>query len=277
MSRADLGFLENAETLQALSQLMWDASDAILAIYESSDFGIAAKDDHSPVTQADLAAHQVLVAGLSALTPDIPIVSEEDPESLKIPQTHSRYWLIDPLDGTKEFIQRNGEFTCNLALIDSNRTICGWVSVPVLGLLYHGGQRRKAQRLDRDGSSTHIRCAKQGTSIRVVASMSHLNPETEAFIAAIETPVTLIQAGSSLKFLRIAEGAADLYPRLAPTCEWDTAAAQAVLEGAGGSVIQMDGLPLVYGKPVILNPYFVAHGSLHQGCEILASTTAYYR
>jgi len=277
MSRADLGFLENAETLQALSQLMWDASDAILAIYESSDFGIAAKDDHSPVTQADLAAHQVLVAGLSALIPDIPIVSEEDPESLKIPQTHSRYWLIDPLDGTKEFIQRNGEFTCNLALIDSNRTICGWVSVPVLGLLYHGGQRREAQRLDRDGSSTDIRCAKQGTSIRVVASKSHLNPETEAFIAAIETPVKLIQAGSSLKFLQIAEGAADLYPRLAPTCEWDTAAAQAVLEGAGGSVMQMDGLPLVYGKSVILNPYFVAHGSSHQGCEILASTTAYYR
>ena len=128
MSRADLGFLENAETLQALTQLMWDASDAILAIYESSDFGIAAKDDQSPVTQADLAAHQVLVAGLSVLTPDIPIVSEEDPESLKIPQTHSCYWLIDPLDGTKEFIQRNGEFTCNLASIDvplrSRESIC---------------------------------------------------------------------------------------------------------------------------------------------------------
>ena len=258
MSRADLGFLENAETLQALSQLMWDASDAILAIYESSDFGIAAKDDHSPVTQADLAAHQVLVAGLSALTPDIPIVSEEDPESLKIPQTHSRYWLIDPLDGTKEFIQRNGEFTCNLALIDSNRTIYGWVSVPVLGLLYHGGQGRGAQRLDRDGSSTDIRCAKQVASTRVVASMSHLNPETEAFIAAIETPVTLIQAGSSLKFLRIAEGAADLYPRLAPTCEWDTAAAHAVLEGAGGAITQTDGSPLCYGKSKILNPNFIA-------------------
>ena len=277
MSRANLAFLEDRETLQALSQLMWDASDAILAVYESSDLAIATKSDQSPVTEADLAAHQVLVAGLSVLTPDIPIVSEEDPESLKIPETHARFWLIDPLDGTKEFIQRNGEFTCNLALIDSNRTIYGWVSVPVLGLLYHGGQRRKAQRLDRDGSSTHIRYAKQGTSIRVVASKSHLNPETEAFIAAIETPVTLIQAGSSLKFLRIAEGAADLYPRLAPTCEWDTAAAQAVLEGAGGSVIQMDGLPLVYGKSVILNPYFVAHGSSHQGCDILASTTAYYR
>ena len=122
----------------------------------------------------------------------------------------------------------------------------------------YGGHGRGAQRLDRDGSSTDIRCAKQAASTRVVASKSYLNPKTEAFIAAIETPVTLIQAGSSLKFLRIAEGAADLYPRLAPTCEWDTAAAQAVLEGAGGSVTQLDGSPVIYGKSGILNPHFVA-------------------
>ncbi len=128
----------------------------------------------------------------------------------------------------------------------------------MLGLLYHGGQGRGAHRLDRDGSNTDIRCAKQAASTRVVASKSHLNPETEAFIAAIETPVTLIQAGSSLKFLRIAEGAADIYPRLAPTCEWDTAATQAILEGAGGSISQLDGSPVTYGKSDILNPHFVA-------------------
>jgi 3'(2'), 5'-bisphosphate nucleotidase len=128
----------------------------------------------------------------------------------------------------------------------------------VLGLLYLGGHGRGAQRLDRDGSSTKIRCAKQAISTRIVASKSHLNPETEAFIAAIETPIKLIQAGSSLKFLRIAEGAADLYPRLAPTCEWDTAAAQAILEGAGGSVTQLDGSPVIYGKSDILNPHFIA-------------------
>jgi 3'(2'), 5'-bisphosphate nucleotidase len=261
MSQVDLPFLEHADTRQAINQLMWEASDAVLAIYESSDLGIATKDDQSPVTKADLAAHHVLVTGLSGLTPDIPIVSEEDPESLKIPETHSRYWLIDPLDGTKEFIQRNGEFTCNLALIDSNITIYGWVSVPVLGLLYHGGQGRGAQRLDRDGSNKNIRCAKPNASTRVVTSRSHLNPETEAFIAAIEASVTLIQAGSSLKFLRIAEGAADLYPRMAPTCEWDTAAAQAVLEGAGGSVIQLDGSPVIYGKSDIRNPHFVAQAN----------------
>ena len=110
MSQVDLPFLEHAGTRQALNQLMWEASDAILAIYESSDLGITTKDDQSPVTKADLTAHHVLVTGLSALTPDIPIMSEEDPDSLKIPETHSLYWLIDPLDGTKEFIQRNGEF-----------------------------------------------------------------------------------------------------------------------------------------------------------------------
>jgi 3'(2'), 5'-bisphosphate nucleotidase len=258
MSQVERAFLGASETHQGLVQLMWEASDAILAVYESSDLGIKTKDDQSPVTKADLAAHQVLVAGLAPLTPNIPIVSEEDPGSLSIPQTHARYWLIDPLDGTKEFIHRNGEFTCNLALIDAHKTVYGFVSVPVLGLLYHGGKGFGSERLLRDGSKTVIQCAKPAETTRVVASKSHLNPETEAFIATIKTPVELIQAGSSLKFLRIAEGAADLYPRLAPTCEWDTAAAQAVLEGAGGSVTQLDGSPLVYGKSEILNPHFVA-------------------
>ena len=134
----------------------------------------------------------------------------------------------------------------------------GFVGVPVLDLLYYGGHELGAKRLTRDGSETVIKCVKQTQVTRIVASKSHLNSETEAFIAEIETPVELIQAGSSLKFLRIAEGAADLYPRLAPTCEWDTAAAQAVLEGAGGSVTQLDGSPLLYGKSQILNPHFVA-------------------
>ncbi len=258
MSQVERAVLGDPETHQGLVQLMWEASDALLAVYESSDLGIKPKDDQSPVTQADLAAHQMLVAGLAALTPRLPIVSEEDPESLRIPETHARYWLIDPLDGTKEFIHRNGEFTCNLALIDAHKAVYGFVSVPVLGLLYQGGKGFGSERLQRDGSKTLIQCVKGAETTRVVASKSHLNPETEAFIARIETPVELIQAGSSLKFLRIAEGAADLYPRLAPTCEWDTAAAQAVLEGAGGSVTQLDGSPLVYGKREILNPHFVA-------------------
>ena len=244
--------------LEELSNLMWKASDAILEVYLSGDLDTEIKGDESPVTRADLAAHHVLVNGLSQLTPDIPVVSEEDPSSLQIPESYRQYWLIDPLDGTKEFINRNDEFTCNLALVDSHQTIYGFVSVPVLELLYRGGSNHGAYRVNRAGSETQIQCHRQSTPTRVIASKSHLNPRTTAFIEAIETPVELIQAGSSLKFLRIAEGLADIYPRLAPTCEWDTAAAQAILEGAGGSVKQTDGSPVIYGKSEILNPHFIA-------------------
>ena len=244
--------------LEKLSSLMWKSSDAILEVYHSGDLATKIKGDESPVTQADLAAHHVLINGLSKLTPDIPVVSEEDPSSLQIPEGYRRYWLIDPLDGTKEFINKKDEFTCNLALIDSNKTIYGFVSVPVLGLLYRGGNKHGAYRVNRAGSETQIQCQRQTSPTRVIASKSHLNSETTAFIEAIETPVELIQAGSSLKFLRIAEGLADIYPRLAPTCEWDTAAAQAILEGAGGSVKQTDGSPVIYGKSEILNPHFIA-------------------
>ncbi len=244
--------------LEELIRLMWRASDAILEVYRSGELNTEVKGDGSQVTEADYAAHRILVNGLSQLTPQIPSVSEEDPNSLRVPQIHRRYWLIDPLDGTKEFISKNDEFTCNLALINSHQTIYGFVSVPVLGLLYHGGDHHGAYRINQAGKETQIRCRRQSTTTRVIASKSHLNPETTAFIDAIETPVELIQAGSSLKFLRIAEGLADIYPRLAPTCEWDTAAAQAVLEGAGGSVKQTDGSLVTYGKSEILNPFFVA-------------------
>lgn len=244
--------------LEELTSLMWKASDAILKVYHFDELDTKIKGDESPVTQADLAAHHILVNGLSQLTLNIPVVSEEDPSSRQIPVSHQRYWLIDPLDGTKEFINRNDEFTCNVALIDSHRTIYGFVSVPVLDILYHGGDTHGAYRVNRAGSETQIKCHRQSTPTRVIASRSHLNPETKAFIESNEKPVRLIQAGSSLKFLRIAEGLADIYPRLAPTYEWDTAAGQAILEGAGGSVKQTDGSPVTYGKSEILNPYFIA-------------------
>ena len=227
-----------------LTSLMWRASTVILEVYHSDGLNTELKGDQSPVTKADLAAHHVLVNGLSQLIPDIPVVSEEDPSSFQILESHQRYWLIDPLDGTKEFINRNDEFTCNLALIDSHQTSYGFVTVPVLGLLYHGGDTYRSYRSNRAGGQTRIQCQRQTAKTRVIASKSHLNPETTAFIEAIETPVELIQAGSSLKFLRIAEGSADIYPRLAPTCEWDTAAAQAILEGAGGSAQKTDGSPM---------------------------------
>jgi 3'(2'), 5'-bisphosphate nucleotidase len=262
MKESILKHLTDPKFTSRITQLMWDASDAILEVYQSEDINLQHKADDSPVTQADLAAHQVLLNGLSTLTPDILVVSEEDPASLKIPKHHQTFWLIDPLDGTKEFISRNGEFTCNLALISDQLPVYGWVSVPVQNLLYHGGLGRGAMRLNRssDGGVT-IQCQPQTEPTRVVASKSHLNAETTTFIETIEGSVKLVQAGSSLKFLTIAEGAADLYPRLGPTCEWDTAAAHAVLEGAGGTVTQPGGTPLRYGKAEILNPHFIARAS----------------
>jgi len=249
------------DKLKALESLMREAGDAILEVYHQDDFGTETKGDNSPVTKADLAAHNVLVEGIKTITPDIPVVSEEDTDSLKIPSTHSVYWLIDPLDGTKEFIIRNGEFTCNLALIENNKTTLGFVGVPAQDELYIGGCNTPSNLITREGQKRAISCKHSDSGItRVVASKSHLNEETERFIKKIEGEVELVQAGSSLKFLKIAVGKADIYPRLAPTCEWDTAAAQAVLEGAGGSVTQTSGEQMRYGKDEILNPHFIAKG-----------------
>jgi 3'(2'), 5'-bisphosphate nucleotidase len=199
------------------------------------------------------------VNGLKSLTPNIPVVSEEDSSSLDVPKANSTYWLIDPLDGTKEFIKRNDEFTCNLALIEYNTPALGFVGVPAMDELYVGGNSLPATKQLRNGESNHIHHQPSANGVtRVVASKSHLNKETQAFIDSIGGEIELVQAGSSLKFLKIATGEADIYPRLAPTCEWDTAAAQAVLEGAGGQVTNADGTEMLYGKDEILNPHFIA-------------------
>lgn len=243
-----------------LTKLLWAAGDAILEIYRQNAPGVEIKADSSPVTQADLAANRILMEGLALITPDVPVVSEEDPSSLEIPQSQPVYWLIDPLDGTKEFIQKNGQFTCNVALIEYGRATFGLVGVPAQQLIYIGGPGLGAHRIHLQGSQYPIHVAPVGPIIRVIASRSHMNTETSDFIASLDRPVELVQAGSSLKFLKIAEGEADLYPRLGPTCEWDTAAAHAVLEGAGGTVAQLDGTAMCYGKDSVLNPYFVARG-----------------
>ena len=251
--------LADATLLKALQLLVHQAGEAIMQVYQTADFGIETKKDDSPVTKADLDAHYVLLGGLAQLTPHIAIVSEEDPASLEVPQQNNCYWLIDPLDGTKEFINRNGEFTVNLALIEDNRPSLGFVSTPVDKTLYWGGKELGSWRL-RDGSLEQLQTQASHKPIRVVASKSHLNEDTRDFITNLGD-TQLIQAGSSLKLLRIAEGSADIYPRLAPTSEWDTAAAQAVLEGAGGQVTKVDGSPMEYGKTDILNPHFVARST----------------
>lgn len=252
------------EILPPLLGLIKEAGLAIMAIYkpykagDTLDVGAIAKSDASPLTAADIAAHQVIQVGLCSLTPDISVVSEEDHEVSLDRSRLSTFWLVDPLDGTKEFLARNDEFTINIALIENGSPVLGVVYAPALDQLYWGGSAFGAFR-DAAGTPERLRVAlplSSGGTFRVVASKSHLNAETLGFIQRLGS-VNLIQAGSSLKLCRVAEGAADVYPRLAPTCEWDTAAAQAVVEGAGGCVVDTAGKPLVYGKADVLNPSFI--------------------
>ena len=252
--------LKNNELTESVLDLMEKASKAIMQVYEEPYSEVSIKNDDTPVTKADLAANKILHDGLKNLFPEIPIVSEEDESSLNIPKTNKVFWLIDPLDGTKEFIKKNDEFTCNLALIENNISTLGFVSVPVRELIYFGGKRFGAKLIDKNKAIAEVKYKKVSGVTRVVASKSHLNVETKKFIKDIQGKVELIQAGSSLKFIKIAEGLADIYPRLAPTSEWDTAAAHAILEGAGGKVLQLNGKDIIYGKENILNPYFIASG-----------------
>ena len=239
-----------------------DAGRAILEVY-STDFDVQAKDDASPLTQADLASHRWIDAGLRALTPDIPIISEESGlADFEERRTWRRYWIVDPLDGTKEFVNRNDEFTVNIALIEDGKPVLGVVHVPVLDKTYVGCNGVGAQRREGDADPVPIEIAATSASpVRIVGSRSHRGKSLDAFLERVGD-YDMIPMGSSLKFCVIAEGGADLYPRLGPTSEWDTAAAQAVVEQAGGAVVTLDGKPMKYNqKEDILNPYFCVIGA----------------
>lgn len=253
--------MELESLIEPIVALAEDAGRAILEVY-STDFEVQNKEDESPLTQADLASHRWIEAGLLSLTPDIPIISEESGlVDFDERSQWQRYWLIDPLDGTKEFVNRNDEFTVNIALIDNNRPVLGVVHVPVLDKTYVGCEGAGAQR--RDGDSPPVRievAAAAGKSPRIVGSRSHRGSSLDAYLESLGD-YDMIPMGSSLKFCVIAEGGADLYPRLGPTSEWDTAAAQAVIEQAGGSVVTLDGKPMRYNtKADILNPHFFVIG-----------------
>ena len=238
-----------------------EAGHAILKVY-ASDFDVQSKDDDSPLTQADLASNRCIVAGLKTLTPDIPIISEEfGLPDFEMRSSWDRYWLIDPLDGTKEFVNRNGEFTVNIALIDHERPVFGVVHVPVQQKTYVGCEGVGAERRNEDGSVTSIKVSAASSSpVRVVGSRSHRGASLDAYLKNLGE-CDMIPMGSSLKFCVIAEGGADLYPRLGLTSEWDTAAAQAVVEQAGGSVVTLDGKAMKYNtKDDILNPHFFVIG-----------------
>ena len=250
------------DLIEPLVALAIDAGGKILEVY-ATEFDVQSKADESPLTQADLASNRTIVSGLRTLTPDIPIISEEDglPPFTERGQW-SRYWLIDPLDGTREFVNRNGEFTVNIALIEGNRPVFGIVHVPVLGKTYVGCEGHGAELRDSDGSIRSIQVsAVASTPVRVVGSRSHRGASLDAWLDNLGDHA-LVPMGSSLKFCVIAEGGADIYPRLGLTSEWDTAAAQAVVEQAGGSVVELDGKPLSYNaKEDILNPWFFVIGA----------------
>ncbi|HKE95654.1 MAG TPA: 3'(2'),5'-bisphosphate nucleotidase CysQ [Povalibacter sp.] len=254
--------MDPANLLPQVAALARRAGAEILDVY-SQPFDVSHKDDRSPLTQADLRAHAVIVAGLAELTPGVPVLSEEASDiPFEQRRQWSHYWLVDPLDGTKEFVSRNGEFTVNIALIDKHAPVLGVVHVPVKSTTYMGTIVGGAFRQSDQDTSTPIRVQSPAAPVlRVVGSRSHATPGAlDAYLERLG-PHTLLSIGSSLKFCLIAEGSADFYPRFGPTSEWDTAAAHAVLEAAGGSVIDVQGNPLRYNrKAELLNPHFLAFG-----------------
>lgn len=255
------------DLLAPVSAIAREAGAAILDVYRREDHGLQHKADASPLTEADLAAHELITAALRALTPELPVLSEESADvPWSVRRAWPRYWLVDPLDGTKEFINRNGEFTVNIALIDAGVPVLGVVYVPTLDVLYSGAHEIGAWK-----EAAAVRSALRTSpvepgqkSLRVVASRRHAGAELEAWLARMQqrfADLTLLSIGSSLKICLVAEGRADIYPRLAPTAEWDTAAAQAVLEAAGGILTDTAFAPYRYNrKDDLLNPHFFALG-----------------
>jgi len=246
--------------LNEVEKLAEEAGQAIMEIYESGNFGVEHKADDSPLTRADLAAHHCIVNGLQQLETRYPILSEESADiAFSERQQWQRYWLVDPLDGTKEFIKKNGEFTVNIALIDEGKPILSVVYVPAQKLAYTAAQGVGVfKRVE--GKKQSIKVMKNSRfKPTIVGSRSHQTDELSAYLERLGQH-ELVSMGSSLKFCIVAEGKADLYPRLGPTSEWDTAAAQCIVEQAGGHVVTFDGQPLRYNqKESLLNPHFIVY------------------
>lgn len=256
---------ETASLLPEIVAVARRAGEAILAIYRT-DFDVETKDDYSPVTQADLDAEAIILETLRALTPDIPIIAEEEVSAGRIPEVGDRFWLVDPLDGTREFLNRNGEFTVNIALIRDRRPVLGVVHTPDSGVTYTGCLPGGATRQQGEGPAEpiHVRTP-PAEGLTIVASRRHGSAaEREHFLAGRKVAERM-SCGSSLKFCVVASGEADIYPRFGPTMEWDTAAGHAVLAAAGGCITNTDGTPFLYRKPDFRNPNFIAWGSLRPG------------
>lgn len=237
-----------------------EAGEAIMRVY-AQDFSVETKTDNSPVTAADMAAHHIISAGLAQLTPQIPVLSEEAADIPWSVRRHwTRFWLVDPLDGTREFIKKNGEFTVNIALVDAGVPVLGVVHAPALDYLVHADVDAGAWLRSGEGDVPLASARPAAAPLRVAASRSHLDDRTRRVLERIGDHERL-GLGSSLKFCRIAEGQVDVYPRFGPTSEWDTAAGQCVLDAAGGCVLGLDGRPFRYNRgESLLNPDFIALG-----------------
>ncbi|HVA15391.1 MAG TPA: 3'(2'),5'-bisphosphate nucleotidase CysQ [Stellaceae bacterium] len=247
------------DLLEAARRAAREAAVAILEVYRAP-FEVRKKADSSPVTEADERAEAIIVAALKKAVPDIPVIAEEMAER-GLPAAAERFWLVDPLDGTREFVAKNGEFTTNIGLIERGRAVLGVIHLPVANVTYAAAGPGTATRQERDAPPLAIAArALPATGAVVVHSRSHGdNAELAAYLAGTPGAQTRI-AGSAAKFCFVAEGSADFYPRFGPTMEWDTAAGQAIVEAAGGSVTTLDGAPLRYAKPGFRNPGFLAQG-----------------
>ncbi len=259
----------DAALAEALIATVIAAGAAVMEVY-AEDFAVEAKGDASPVTEADRRAEAIILADLARLAPSIPVIAEEACSAGHVPSVAGAFFLVDPVDGTREFVNRNGDFTVNVALIREGGPVFGLVYAPVHGQLFVGGPAGAEALTVKDGAIVArvpiAALPAPDTAPRIIASRSHRTAETDAFIAA-HPGASIVSAGSSLKFCLMAAGEADLYPRMGPTMQWDTAAGDAVLRAAGGIVTDTNGAPLVYGPKGVsgvkafANPWFVAHGA----------------
>src|SRR5271165_4431686 len=247
------------ELLRRVVALSVEAGDAIIEIYNGPAFQVTHKEDRSPLTAADLASHSIIVKGLEQLAPQWPVLSEESESTpYEIRRQWPLFWLVDPLDGTKEFLKRNGEFTVNIALIEGQAPILGVVYAPATGKMYFAARGVGAFKQE-NGEAVPIRVQRGAGATRVIVSRTHGTDETDLY-TKLYGVCEFVPMGSSLKFCLVAEGVADVYPRSGPTMEWDTAAAHCILAEAGGSVTAPNGDRLLYNKPSLLNPGFLASG-----------------
>jgi 3'(2'), 5'-bisphosphate nucleotidase len=248
--------------LEAAHRAAREAGVAILEIY-ASDFAVRHKDDRTPVTLADERAEEIIVAALRRAAPEIPVIAEEEmAASGSVAPAPARFWLVDPLDGTREFIRRNGEFTVNIALVEGDRSTLGVVHVPITGTTYTAAGIGTAMRQEGEAPPVPI-AARHAPVVGAVVTHSRShgdNKRLEAYVAGLPGAIHRV-SGSAVKFCLVAAGEADYYPRFGPTMEWDTAAGQAVLEAAGGAVVTLDGAPLRYAKAEFRNPDFIARGA----------------